>query len=193
MRFKMHRFWLLILPICVACGSGAEDIVADEKLSGWESIGGAIWEWRTGEVVAEAMALAPDGFLVTTSSYRDFRLRLEFKPDAEVNSGVFIRCQDRERIHPETCYEINIWDQHPNQQMRTGAIVLRAMPPRVHLDSIGRWNTYDISARGGRISVQLNGVETARLEDANPSGGFIALQRANGGAIAFRNMRIDSD
>ena len=97
-----------------------------EGLSGWVSRGDTDWSVEDGVLIGSG---AGQGFFLTNRDYGDFRLRLEFWIDVTTNSGVFIRCRDRNRIHPETCYELNIWDEHPRQAARTGAIVLKAMPP----------------------------------------------------------------
>ncbi len=161
----------------------------DQAILEWIPVGEAQWNWIGSEVTASRGG--PDGMLITSRHFSDFRLRVEFKPDAEVNSGVFIRCQNPNEITPFTCYEINIWDRHPNQEFRTGAIVARAFPPLAHLGTIGKWNVYEISARGDTITVHLNGVKVAELQDSTLSSGFIALQRQEAGEISFRNIAIE--
>ena len=196
---------LLIAAILGGCG-GCGVLYADESTSDaeavqeaagkgvqtilrWNQVGEAQWNWNGSEVTVSPGG--PDGMLITTQHFRDFRLRVEFKPDAQVNSGVFIRCQNPNEITPFTCYEINIWDRHPNQDFRTGAIVARAFPPLAHLDTIGKWNVYEISARGDTITVHLNGTKAAELKDPTHKTGFIALQREEAGEISFRNIAIE--
>ncbi|MEP5764287.1 MAG: DUF1080 domain-containing protein [Halieaceae bacterium] len=157
------------------------------SLSGWLIQGEAQWSVQDGEIVALGDG---DGFLATEALYADFHLRAEFWVDASTNSGIFIRCQDRLRIHPETCYELNIWDEHPQQQARTGAIVFRAMPPLTHVNTVGRWNQYDVLAQGSHIEVRVNGELTAKLDDAKPDAGFIALQHWQSGQVRFRNLTL---
>jgi len=154
-------------------------------LTGWVATGAASWEVDGGEIAARGVG---DGFLATEAEYGDFRLQLEFWVDATTNSGVFIRCQDRQNIHPDTCYELNIWDEHPQQQARTGAIVFKAMPPLANVKTVGRWNTYDVLSRGSRIEVRVNGTLTATLDDANRTPGFIALQHWRAGEVRFRSL-----
>lgn len=154
----------------------------------WHQTGEAIWTFRNDEwtgVVTEGA-----GFLTSRQTWTDFTLELEFYPDSTINSGVFIRCRN-EQINPVNCYEVNIWDLHPVQNYRTGAIVNRALPRR-HLDTINRWNRYKITLEGNRIRVWLNGRLTADLEDTDLSGGTIALQAMGTGTIRFRNIRISS-
>jgi hypothetical protein len=141
---------------------------------------------QDGEIVGSG----GDGFLLSEGLYDDFRLSLEFRVDATTNSGIFIRCRDRQRVHPETCYELNIWDQHPQQEARTGAIVLWHMPPLAQVNTLGRWNSYEVVARGPQLEVRVNGVLTARLEDADSTAGFIALQRWGEGTVRFRRIEL---
>lgn len=53
----------------------------------------------------------------------------------------------------------------------------------------GKWNTYDITVRGNRISVTLNGQKTAEAEDSKLAAGVIGLQYA-AGTIKFRKVQI---
>jgi hypothetical protein len=184
----MRRFYpgLLLVLALVGCATGTTLFNGDD-LAGWEVVGEADWQVSGGEIVAEGEG---EGYLLTVDEYRDFHLTLEFWIDAGTNSGVFIRCQDRNNIHPETCFELNIWDRHPNPEARTGAIVLKVMPPLAQVETVGKWNMYDISARGKNLVVKVNGTITAIMTRADTRGGFIALQHAEKGTVRFRNIRI---
>lgn len=130
-------------------------------------------------------------FLVSKESHADFRLSVEFKPDAFVNSGLFFRCQKGNPISPEHCYEANIWDDHPTQAHRTGAVVMVFGPPMVELNTVGKWNRYEVEAVGDSIHVRLNGQTTAKFTDDRFSRGQIALQWSGEGRIEFRNFSIE--
>ncbi len=158
-----------------------------QSLTGWAAVGEANWRVEQGAIVAAGDG---DGFLLSRGEYGDFRLTLEFWVDATTNSGVFIRCSDRGRIHPNDCYELNIWDLHPRQEARTGAIVFRAMPPLAHVETVGRWNRLEVTAIGAEIELAINGEVTARLDDARLGSGFIALQHAEQGVVKFRNIEL---
>jgi hypothetical protein len=153
----------------------------------WSRTGDANWISING--ITKSTNQSGTGFLVSTEQYDDFELTVEFKPDAVVNSGVLVRCQDPKDIALSNCYEINIWDLHPNQDYRTGAIVIHSIPPLTHLDSVGKWNQYRIIAQGNKISVWLNEQLTARMSNAEFRSGHIALQSV-GGTIQFRNLSI---
>ena len=128
------------------------------------------------------------GFLVTKETYADFEIRVEFWADEGANSGVYMRCQDANKITDMTCYEANIFDKRPDQSGRTGAIVHVAKPLAV-VDAGGRWNTYEITMRGPQLTVRLNGTLTAQAEDQKLTSGPVALQYM-AGTVRFRRVEI---
>ena len=174
---------LVLISILVLTGCVASITHPDS----WSRTGDAGWTSIHG--ITKSTNQSGTGFLVSIKQYDDFELTVEFKPDATVNSGVLVRCQDPADIALSNCYEINIWDQHPNQNYRTGAIVIHSIPPLEHLNSVGQWNQYRIIAQGNKISVWLNEQLTAAMSNAEFKSGHIALQSA-GGAIQFRNLSI---
>jgi hypothetical protein len=153
-------------------------------LDGWNVLGNANWELEDGAVQADSGS----GFLVTPESYSDFELTLEFWVDEPANSGIFIRCADAESVRDTNCYEVNIYDTRADQTYRTGGIVHIAAPTSV-INAGGRWNTYEITAQGPRLTVTLNGTRTVEVEDPQFADGPIALQYG-AGIVKFRNVRI---
>lgn len=168
-----------------AQGAGAWTTLFDgSSLKGWDVLGDANWALADGAV----QATAGTGFLVTPRPYRDFQITLEVWASDDANSGVFIRCQDPKKIAAESCYEINIYDRRPDPTYRTGAIVNVARPA-MQIDAGGRWNTLDITARGSRLTVTMNGMQTVDVEHTGFANGVIGLQYG-GGIVRFRNIRI---
>jgi Domain of Unknown Function (DUF1080) len=106
----------------------------------------------------------------------------------DANSGVFIRLSDPKTIADTNSYEINIFDRRPDQSYRTGGIVNFAKPTSAVMTG-GKWNTFDITARGSRLTVILNGAKMAEVDDAKYARGPLALQYA-AGTVRFRNVRI---
>lgn len=160
-----------------------------ENLDNWRQVGAASWQVHEGQIsVADS---AGDGMLVSREKCADFKLSLEFWVDEKVNSGVFIRCADTDEFTPFNCYEMNIWDRHPKQAFRTGAIVTLVSPPLAHVTTVNKWNTYEIVAEGSQFTVKVNGKVTARLKDDKHRKGYIALQRANDGNVRFRNIVLE--
>jgi hypothetical protein len=177
---------LLVLPRQrVDAQSGTWTTLLDgTTLKGWDIVGDANWEVKDGAV----QATRGTGFLVTPASYRDFQITVEFWVSEDANSGVFIRCQNPKSITAMNAYEVNVYDRRPDPAFRTGAIVDIAKP-MVTVDAGGRWNTYDITALGSRLSVTLNGMRTVDVEHQGFSDGPIALQYG-AGTVRFRNVRI---
>jgi hypothetical protein len=174
-----------------ACTAAATQLFNGDDLAGWYSQGDADWRVDAGEIIgAGAGEGAGDGYLLSREEYANFDLTLEFQIDAETNSGIYIRCQQRDSVGPDTCYEMNIWDLHPQQEARTGAIVFQVMPPLVQVNTLEGWNTYRIRAAGPKLEVWVNGELTAVLEGAEFDTGFIALQRWQSGTVRFRNIQL---
>ena len=164
---------------------GFTDLIDGVSLSGWNIIGSANWVIGNGIVEGNK----PNGFLVSTKTYKNFVIKAEFYAESNTNSGIFIRCQDPNKVSQSTCYEINIWDTRPEQAYATGAIVDVAKVDPVPKAG-GRWNTMEIIANGPNFKVMMNGfVTVANGQDSKYSEGPIALQSA-GGVIKFRKLQI---
>lgn len=160
-----------------------------ETMSNWERVGNANWRFVDGLLVADKGG-AGNSDLVTKHSYGDFVLRAEFWADANTNSGIHIRVQDPAQITTKNSYAVNIFDARPDASYGTGAIVGVATVATSY-KTAGQWNTYVITARGPKITVELNGVPTVAIDNAQFSSGRIALQYAPpGGAIKFRKVAL---
>ncbi|SNX29384.1 protein of unknown function [Polynucleobacter meluiroseus] len=164
---------------------GFIDLMNGGSLSGWNVIGNANW------IISKDMIESnkPSGYLVSTQSYRNLVIRAEFWVESTSNSGIFIRCQNPQKLSQQSCYEINIWDTRPEQAYATGAIVDVAKVDPVPLAG-GRWNTMEIIANGPHFKVTLNGVVTvADGQDSKYSEGPIGIQSA-AGIVKFRKLEI---
>ena len=181
-----YRQYILRVALACSCLFFGYVIADDNDFWDWTSVGSAIWDFKNNELIGRE----GDGFLVSKRTYREFELSVEFWISKDTNSGIFILCQDRASINPESCYELNIWDNHPNQEARTGSIVGRAMPPLAEVTTEGRWNTYQVIIRDSTITVKVNDILTATLTDKKLQAGFVALQKWGGGQVRFRNLKI---
>jgi hypothetical protein len=67
--------------------------------------------------------------------------------------------------------------------------------------TVGKWNTYEITAKGGHFTVMLNGKKTAEGNDDKFASGPVALQHGLGnkgpdgvandkGVVKFRKVEI---
>ena len=183
---------LIGLAILVGgCGKPPSDEspTADVDLRGWDRVGDDPWRFTEGGV--EAGPAEATGFLVSKASFGDFRLTLEYWVEDDTNSGIHVRCTSRESIGPDACYEINIWDSHPNQASRTGSVVTIA-EPLAHINGLERWVPVEIVAEGERLRASFDGQLTVNLEHGRSASGAIALQYAGTGTLRFRKLVIEA-
>jgi hypothetical protein len=84
---------------------------------------------------------------------------------------------------------VNIFDQRPDPSYGTGAIVnvAKVVPmPKAG----GQWNVYEITAKGPKFTVTLNGTKTVDgAEDSKFASGRIALQYG-AGVVKFRKVQV---
>lgn len=130
--------------------------------------------------------------LRTLKAYENFELSVEFWVDSDTNTGIYFHCADPNRINPEACYEVNIFDDIPEADLHTGSIML-IEPPLEMVKAAGQWSTMTISANNGHLVVTVNGVKTADLQNSKFTQGHIAVQYAeNGQTFKMRNLTIKS-
>jgi hypothetical protein len=169
-------------------GDGWTSLLDDKTMGDWNHVGEANWRMEDGAVVADQKTGENPAYLVSKTPYKDFMLKVEFWASDDANSGVFLRCADPTKIGDMTCYEVNIYDQRKDPTYGTGGIVrfseVDPMPK-----AGGKWNTYEITAKGRDITVTLNGQKTADLHNGMFAEGPIALQYG-AGVMKFRSVSI---
>ncbi len=85
-------------------------------LKGWEphqaavNVPAATWGVADGAIFCDDKTR---GWLGTADTFTDFNLKVEFRADAKINSGIFLRSQKTGGIPAETGYELQIWDFRP--------------------------------------------------------------------------------
>ena len=167
-----------------------------ENLDGWRVHGTERWYVEDGELVCESGADAEYGYLVTEETYRDFDLTLEFRQEADGNSGVFLRSSVegttvsgwQAEVAPPGLFTGGIYESYGRGWL---------VQPDPALDDalrMGDWNTMRIRAVGDRVTTWLNGTKMVDFEDEKigEAEGSIALQIHDGGGIRvrWRNLRI---
>ena len=163
-------------------------------MENFTAIGDANWRAEEGAIVADKAKVA--SYLISKESYKDFQIRAEFWADHTTNSGIFLRLSNTKEVSAANSYEVNIFDQRPDPLYGTGAIVDVARVAQPMPKAGGKWNTFLITARGSRMIVEFNGVQTVDVEHSKFASGPIALQFGNGakdapgGAIKWRKVEI---
>jgi 3-keto-disaccharide hydrolase len=157
-------------------------------LDNWNRVGDANWRVADGVIQADRKTDKESSFLVSKNSYTDFQIRAEFWVSDDANTGIYMRCAEPSKLTDRNCYEANIFDQRPDPTYGTGAIVhIAKVSPMPKAG--GKWNTFDITVKGTRLTVILNDVRTADIEDSKLASGPIGLQYA-AGVVKFRKVQI---
>src|SRR6266849_3196429 len=120
---------------------------------------------------------------------------MKFGRNSTTEKSVFIRCTNPDKVGTDSAYEVNIYDKRPDPSYGTGAIVnvakVEPMPK-----AGGKWNVYEITAKGPQFTVILNGQKTVDgVEERKFASGRIALQYGAGvvkdkGVVKFRKVEI---
>jgi hypothetical protein len=179
---------------CAHTGSEWVTLIdGDKGLDNFNRIGDANWRGEGGAVVADK---GKGGHLVTKKSYKDFEIVAEFWAETGTNSGIFIRASDPNKITAANAYEVNIYDQRPGQEYSTGGIVdFATVPVPAIYKAGGKWNTFEIYAKGPEVTVKFNGAVTVSMRDAKFASGPFTLQFGNhgkipGGVIKWRKVQV---
>jgi len=180
-----------------------------KDLKGWKQLNGkAKYAVKDGEIIGTTVFKEPNSFLVTEVDYSDFILELEFKLDADMNSGIQFRSESKPsykegRVHG---YQMEI---DPSERAWTGGIYdearrdwlypLEYNPEGKKAYKPNSWNTCRIECIGSVMRVWINGIPTANLVDDLTPKGFIALQvhaigkqEEEGQTIRWKNIRIQT-
>jgi len=169
-------------------GPGWITLVDDKTMGDWDHVGEANWRMEAGALVADKLTGKGIAYLVTKKPYKDFQIYAEFWASDDANSGIFLRCADPKKIGAKSCYEVNIFDQRKDPSYGTGAVVnfaeVNPMPK-----AGGKWNTFEITAKGRHIVVTLNGQKTVDFNNGMFEEGPFTLQYGSG-VIKFRKVAV---
>lgn len=140
-----------------------------DDLAGWA---GAVdnYEVRDGAIVCKP---GKGGTLYTKEAYGDFVVRFEFRLPAGGNNGLAIRYPGTgDPAYMGMC-ELQVLDsEHPkyatlDPRQYHGSAYGMAAARRGHLRPTGEWNEQQVTVRGSRITVELNGTTILDTDLAN--------------------------
>ncbi len=182
-----------LAAVCASCAA-RESIFNGRDLDGWQIHGTELWYVEDGELVCESGPDRQYGYLATEKTYRDFDLILDFKQEADGNSGVFFRSSlDGTRI---TGWQAEVappglWTGGIYESYGRGWLI-RPDEAKDAALKMGEWNSMRVRVVGNRVTTWLNGVLMVDLEDdkIGEAEGSIALQIHDGGGIKVRWRNI---
>jgi hypothetical protein len=164
-------------------------IDGNSGMDNWYILGGGNWRAEDGAIQADKSTTKGASILVSKKSFKDLEVYVEFWAADNTNSGVYVRAPNPKVVNTASgAYEVQIWDQNPNKLYATGSLVNVASVQPIYKAG-GKWNTFEIYARGTQITVRMNGVVTASITDAKTHDGRIGLQ-FNAGPIKFRKLLV---
>jgi len=186
---------IVTLPITTT-SSAWVSLFNGKDLSGWNKNGEENWVVEDGTILCQSSA-NKYGYLTTAKSYRNFDLRVKFKPEGEGNSGVFLRSKitgispehgpDIEGVQVEVDPSVG---KHSGGLYESGGRGWIALPTEDGEKALkpGQWNDLEVSAHGNHIVTQLNGVKIVDFTDPAQkfSEGVIGLQIHTGGGVKMR-------
>jgi len=186
---------IVMLPIATTSSTWVS-LFNGKDLSGWKQNGEEKWVVEDGTILCQSTA-NKYGYLTTEKSYRDFDLRLKFKPEGEGNSGVFLRSKIT-GINPEHGPDIEGMQvevdpsvgKHSAGLYESGGRGWVALPTEDGEKALktGQWNDLQVSVHGNHIVTQLNGMKIVDFSDPAQkfSEGVIGLQIHTGGGVKMR-------
>ncbi len=129
----------------------------------------------------------------TVKQYPDFELRCEFKLIKKGgDGGIFFRATKDAPGGgwPSQRYELQVKDYAEQGRLFGLAYKLDKEKVAAARKKLGEWEEYRLVVQGSKVEVYLNGEKVCTSEAAKMNKqAYIGLQ-AEGGEIAFRNLRI---
>jgi hypothetical protein len=205
------------LLLALALPTGGRGVAGTDGEEGFVTLfnGKDLEGWQgdvKGYVVEDGVIVCKGGKLLTEKEYGDFVFRFEFKLPPGGNNGIGLRTP-RDGDPAYVGMEIQILDDSAERYAKLkpyqycGSIYGVVPAKTGHLKPVGEWNEEEITCRGTRVTVKLNGVVIvdadigpfARGEEKTADGGkhpglartsgYIGLL-GHGSPVAFRNLRI---
>jgi hypothetical protein len=206
-----NTFLGLAAAVCLVAPAFAEEaglkpLFDGKTLAGWKNP----YTWGQIEVVNGEIHLKGDKkfFLVTEKTYGDFVFEGEvLLPEGKANSGFMFRAN----VEPNKVYGYQAEVDGDPKRMWSGGLydegrrMWFASPIKGNADSEAAfrkragdafkrndWNTYRITCKGNKITIEVNGVVTTDITDDKDAKGVIGIQHhgEKGKTYKFRNLRI---
>ena len=174
-----------------------ESLFNGKNLDGWNNHGTELWYVENGILICESGPDKGYGYLSTEKFYDDFDLTVEFKQEANGNSGVFIRSTFegtkvsgwQVEVAPPGSDTGGVYESYGRGWL------IKPDKEKDKVLKMGKWNKMRIRVVGNQIQSWLNGTSMISLKDEmiGKGKGSIALQIHDGGGIKvrWRNLLVN--
>ena len=191
---KHISFSLLFLLSAVCMNAQKTTLFNGKDLTGWNIHGTELWYVEDGLLVCESGPEEKYGYLSTKKFYDDFILTLEFKQEANGNSGVFFRSTLegtkisgwQVEVAPPGNDSGGIYESYGRGWL------IKPDPEKDTALKMGDWNRMKIKVVGDKVTTWLNGTQMISFTDEKigRGKGSIALQIHDGGGIKIRWRKL---
>lgn len=197
----MKKLFILVFIGFLSCTLYAQkpkmkSLFNGKNLKGWTIYGTEKWYVEDGLLVCESGPDKGYGYLGTNETFKDFELSIDFKQEADGNSGIFFRSSiEGTKISGWQC------EVAPPGRSSGGIYesygrgwLIKPDPAKDEALKMGEWNTMKIRAVGDKVTTWLNGTEMVTITDEKIGDaiGSVALQIHDGGGIKvyWKNLMI---
>ncbi len=187
-------FLLLSSAVVTGQKSKKQRLFNGKDLTGWKIYGTEKWYVVEGLLVCESGPDKEYGYLGTVQKFKDFELTLEFKQEANGNSGVFFHSSIegtkiagwQAEVAPPGKATGGIYESYGRGWL------IKPAPEKDKALKMGEWNKMTVRVVGEVVTTFVNGTEMITLTDAKIGSidGIIALQIHSGGGIKVRWRKI---
>ncbi|MBC9930971.1 3-keto-disaccharide hydrolase [Chitinophaga qingshengii] len=184
----------LVLGTSSTFAQKAQSLFNGKNLDGWKIHGTEKWYVEKGELICESGPDKEYGYLATDNKYKNFELTVQFKQEANGNSGVFFHSSLegtkiagwQAEVAPPNMHTGGIYESYGR-----GWLIKPEAEKEKYL-KMGEWNTMKVRVDGDQVTTWLNGHEMITLKDEKIGAidGQIALQIHSGGGIKVRWKNI---
>ena len=165
-----------------------------KDLSGWKIYGTEKWYVENGELICESGPDKEYGYLGTIQKFKNFELSLQFKQEADGNSGVFFHSSIegtkvagwQAEVAPPGHWTGGIYESYGRGWL------IKPTDDKDKALKMGEWNEMKVKVVGNNVKTYLNGQEMITFTDDKIGSvdGIIALQIHSGGGIKVKWKKI---
>ncbi len=186
--------WLRVVLVAVLAVFSQASVFADagfempvfdgKTLAGWTAENEAQVEVQDGMLLLKA----GDGWLRSDHTYSDFKLHVEWKAlkADQYDAGIYLRAGRDGKPFPKRAYQINL------KQGQEGTLIGNKAGKVSGMIKPGDWNTFDITAQGEQVTLEINGKQAYQTEGLEIPRGYVGIQVEVplGGQFLLRNLKI---
>ena len=185
---------LIVLMTIPEIKAQKKELFNGKNLDGWTIYGTEKWYVENNLLVCESGPDKEYGYLATDEHYKNFELNLDFKQEADGNSGVFIRSTIegvkvsgwQVEVAPKGKHTGGVYESYGRGWL------IKPDPEKEKVLKEGEWNHLKIKVKGDQLTTWLNGTKMISITDEKigKGEGSVALQIHSGGGIKVKWKNI---